>query len=193
MLFDDANLHEDSLTPQVASVSEAFLGYVAVHAQADGFVGGLLILDGSGDPVDFAYTDPITVGWPSRVLFGTRLAAYIAARALAPPLLGAVTVKPAVLCFDDPSVLARRCSLDTPVAVCCPAGTRAPTRYWRELPLETSAHSPQHSWWGQVATADRVESILASIADSRSPAEMIEPFDRLRLALRQVPVHSGTP
>lgn len=40
----------DALPPD----SEAYLGYLAVHAEADGFVGGLLILDTNGDPVDFS-------------------------------------------------------------------------------------------------------------------------------------------
>lgn len=171
------------------SDSEAFLGYLAVHAEADGFVGGLLILDANGDPVDFAYTDPIKLTWPSRVLFGARLAAYVATRVLAPPLLASVTVKPAVMCFDDPAVLSRNFLLDAPAAVCCSVGVPAKTQYWRDLALNGAAENAERSWWGQLEAADQIRAVLTLVAGSRSPDEMIEPFERLRLALREIPAH----
>lgn len=169
--------------------SEAFLGYLAVHAEADGFVGGLLIVDADGDPVDFAYTEPIKLTWPSRVLFGARLAAYVATRVLAPPLLSSVTVKPAVMCFDDPAVLSRKFLLDAPAAVCCSLGVPAKTQYWRDLGPNGATENAERSWWGQLEAAEQIQAVLTLVAGSRSPDEMIEPFERLRLALREVPPH----
>jgi hypothetical protein len=169
--------------------SEPYLGYLVVHAEADGFLGGLLILDANGDPVDFTYTDPVVLTWPTRVLFGARLAAYIATRILAAPLLASVTVKPAVLCFDDPAVLSRHFLLDVPAAVCCPAGLAAKAQHWREFGLNGGATDAERSWWGQLEAAERIRKVMVLAAESRSPAEMIEPFERLRLALREVPAH----
>jgi hypothetical protein len=171
----------------VPPASEAFLGYLAIHAEAEGFLGGLLILDANGDPVDFAYTEPVKLTWPTKVLFGARLAAYIATRVLAPPLLASVTVKPSVMCFDDPAVLSRDFLLDAPAAVCCSVGVPAKTQYWRDLALNGAPENAERSWWGQLEAAERIRAVLAFVADSRSPDEMIEPFERLRLALREVP------
>ena len=168
---------------------EAFLGYLAVRAEAEGVLGGLLILDANGDPVDFAYTEPVRLTWPTRVLFGDRLAAYIATRVLAPPLLASVTVKPAVMCFDDPAVLSRNFILDAPAAVCCSVGVPAKKQYWRDLALNGATTNAERSWWGQLEAAEGIRAVLALVADSRSPDEMIEPFERLRLALREVPAH----
>ena len=172
--------------------SESFLGYLAVHAEPDGFRGGLLILDDSGDPVDFVYTDPVILTWATRVLFGARLPGYVAARVLAPPLLAAVSAKPAVLCFDDSAVLSRHFLLDVPAAVCCQAGAAVKTQHWREVVGRNGdATHAEGSWWGQLAAAEHIQRVMGLAAESRSPAEMIEPFERLRVALRELPAHAG--
>jgi hypothetical protein len=145
-----------------------------------------LILDDSGDPVDFVYTDPVILPWATKVLFGARLPGYIATRVLAPPLLAAVTAKPTVLCFDDPAVLSRHFLLNVPAAVCCQRGAGAKTQHWCEVGGKGETPDAEGAWWGQVDAAERIRTVMCAVAESRSPAEMIEPFERLRAALREL-------
>lgn len=123
------------MSHQVSEMEQTFLGYLAVHVDGDAYIGGLLVVDRNGDPVDFTYTDPVTLTWPTRVLFGPRLPAYIATRVLAPPLLKSASVTPTVLCFDDGTVLSRHCLLDAPVAVFAPRSSTASAQRWRPLDL----------------------------------------------------------
>ena len=66
-------------------------GFLVVSLDSDGtYVGGLMVTDVYGLPLDFRYTDPITPTRLQRALYGGALDRYLRADVVARTLLGAV-------------------------------------------------------------------------------------------------------
>jgi hypothetical protein len=97
-------------------------GYLVVRADEGGaYVGGLMVTDASGLPVDFRYTDPITPTRLQRALYGGVLDRYLRSEVVLGTLLAALETAPTLLLVDDPDLLDE--PLDgCPVALLAPSG-----------------------------------------------------------------------
>jgi hypothetical protein len=96
-------------------------GYLVVRADEGGaYVGGLMVTDASGLPVDFRYTDPITPTRLQRALYGGVLDRYLRSEVVLRTLLDALETAPTLLVVDDPDLL------DEPLAA-CPVALLAPS------------------------------------------------------------------
>jgi hypothetical protein len=81
-------------------------GYLVVRADEGGaYVGGLMVTDASGLPVDFRYTDPITPTRLQRALYGGVLDRYLRSEVVLRTLLDALETAPTLLVVDDPDLL----------------------------------------------------------------------------------------
>jgi hypothetical protein len=81
-------------------------GFLVVRADDGGtYVGGLMVTDASGLPVDFRYTDPVTPTRLQRALYGGVLDRYLRSEVVLRTLLGALERPPSVLLVDDPHLL----------------------------------------------------------------------------------------
>ena len=81
-------------------------GFLVVRAGDDGtYVGGLMVTDPSGLPVDFRYTDPVTPTRLQRALYGNVLDRYLRAEVVLRTLLDALDAPPSLLLVDDPDLL----------------------------------------------------------------------------------------
>jgi hypothetical protein len=88
-------------------------GFLVVRAGEDGtYVGGLMVTDPSGLPVDFRYTDPVTPTRLQRALYGNVLDRYLRSEVVLRTLLGALDRPPTLLLIDDPGLL------DEPIDAC---------------------------------------------------------------------------
>jgi hypothetical protein len=87
--------------------------FVVVRAGDDGtYVGGLMVTDASGLPVDFRYTDPVTPTRLQRALYGAVLDRYLRSEVVLRTLLDALESPPSLLLIDDPELL------DEPIDAC---------------------------------------------------------------------------
>jgi hypothetical protein len=97
-------------------------GFLVVRADADGtYVGGLMVTDPSGLPLDFRYTDPITPTRLQRALYGGVLDRYLRGEVVLRTLLAAVERAPTILLVDDSALLEE--GIDA-----CPVALVEPTR-----------------------------------------------------------------
>ena len=84
-----------------------------MRAGDDGtYVGGLMVTDASGLPVDFRYTDPVTPTRLQRALYGGVLDRYLRVEVVLRTLLDALERPPSLLLVDDPDLL------DEPIDAC---------------------------------------------------------------------------
>ncbi|HMN99457.1 MAG TPA: hypothetical protein PKD59_08595 [Miltoncostaeaceae bacterium] len=96
-------------------------GFLVVRAGDDGtYVGGLMVTDVSGLPVDFRYTDPVTPTRLQRALYGAVLDRYLRSEVVLRTLLDALEGPPSLLLVDDADLLGE--AIDGfPVALVAPS------------------------------------------------------------------------
>ena len=63
--------------------SGSLIGYLTHICRGDRYWGGLLVVDIEGDPVDFAWTEPVEISRLIRPLFGDRVAGTIISKTFA--------------------------------------------------------------------------------------------------------------
>lgn len=89
-----------------AAVDEPRPGYLVVQADEGGtYVGGLMVTDGNGLPVDFRFTDPITPTRLQRALYGGALDRYLRADVVAATLLRSVEQRPTMVLVEEEDLL----------------------------------------------------------------------------------------
>lgn len=97
-------------------------GFLVVQSDDAGtYVGGLMVTDTSGLPVDFRFTDPVTPTRLQRALYGGVLDRYLRAEVVLRTLIDALDQPPSVLVVDDVSLL------DEPIDL-CPMAHVAPSQ-----------------------------------------------------------------
>ena len=92
------------------------LGFLTVVNQdPHGLMGGYLLLNRFGRPVEFHCTTPIRPNRAQQILFGPTLAPYLYGEQIGQTLVGKAGVEAAVICTNEPRVLAVRDYVTTPV------------------------------------------------------------------------------
>ncbi len=194
--------------------SAATLGFLTVleHAQ-HGLMGGYLVLNPSGRPLEFHCTAPIKPNRAQQILFGPTLEPYIYGEQIAQALVNKSTHEPRLLCTDLRPVLAVRGLVAAPVALVLPQELPvAPKAVVAEdempaseaISQSLSAGSPQfrvdtlhagtnfcHFQVGRnrlAVAADRAadrDLILERLAPLGELFDLAEPFVRIREAIEE--------
>jgi hypothetical protein len=100
-------------------------GYLVVQADDRGtYVGGLMVTDTSGLPVDFRFTDPVTPTRLQRALYGGVLDRYLRTEVVLRTLFDALEQPPSLLIVDDATLLDEPIDL-CPLAFVGPSGSDA--------------------------------------------------------------------
>ena len=97
---------------------QATLGFLTIleHEQ-QGFVGGYLILNTAGRPLEFHCTAPIRPNRAQQILFGPTLESYLYGEQIGQTLLAKGSVEPLAVCTDVELALSVRQYVDLPVAL----------------------------------------------------------------------------
>ena len=151
------------------------LGFLtAIEVAERGYVGGLLVTNHLGRPLEFQCTTPVKPNRAQQILYGPTLGPYVLADLIGRTLVEKVAVKPHLLLVEEPSLLELRHHIDLPVAV--PVARDETTRDiavmlgQQSLIFHCEFAVDSHS-------AGRGTSLVPKDADLR------EPFDRIRDAL----------
>jgi len=143
-------------------------------------VGGLLVTDRYGKPLEFQCTSPVSANKTQAILFGPTLKSYLIAELIGQSLFQKVSVKPNLLVTDQEIALEVRQFVRIPVltveevAKTQGAITTQTTSTWRGRTLRY--HSEHRS------DANRFEEISQKLPEH---ADLCEPFERVREALRE--------
>lgn len=175
------------------------LGFVAVSdLPGRGLVGGYLLLNAAGRPVEFHCTAPVRPSRAQEILYGPTLKPFLYGEQIGRALLEKSTAKPAAVLVDAEALLAAQPFVDAPLALVC-AGDQA------ESTSEFAPAAPLGDSSGKTATATKLhrfplndctlavpavrDSDAATIAERLSGLgatfDLAEPFERIREAVAE--------
>ena len=93
------------------------LGFLAaVEVDGRGHVGGLLVTNHNGRPLEFQCTTPVKPDRTQEILYGKMLRSWVLGELIGKTLLDRVSIKPDVVFTGDADLLELRNHTDTPVA-----------------------------------------------------------------------------
>jgi hypothetical protein len=165
-----------------ASQPASCLGFLTVVDNPElGLLGGYLLLNSAGRPLEFHCTAPVRPTRAQEILYGPALRPYLYGEQIGQTLLAASKLHPLVVCTDSEAVLAARDYTHFPL-VLVQAG-EAPER---EAPAETSAFRLARNF---VTTArhyvsDR-QTVMSGWPAEADALDLNEPFSRIREALAE--------
>lgn len=163
---------------------QPLIGYFAHVREAATAWGALVLVTPDGDPVDFLYTDPVTLPRLTHTLLGPRLDGYLG-RLLLEPLLEQAGAALSLLCVDHPALLQRRFGFEVPAAVLAPRDAPHKDGAWiSETVSNGTGHD--HTWWLASETYSTALAALQLAASSMAPFGILDPFNQLRAAMAEV-------
>lgn len=153
------------------------LGFLAAVEDAErGVVGGLLVTNRFGRPLEFQCTTPVKPNRTQQILYGPTLRPYLMAEVIGRTLLDKVSVKPHLVLIEADELLDLRAHVDMPVACFVAKPVQDDESILRVGQQWLAFH-------GEFA-ADRaaVQKRAAQVPDT---ADLKEPFERIREALTE--------
>jgi len=189
--------------------SPSAVGFLTVleHSQ-HGLMGGYLVLNIAGRPLEFHCTAPIKPNRAQQILYGPTLEPYLYGEQIGHALVSKSSLEPLVIFTDRPPALAVRMAIDVPLALVLPpnaasAQAAAPSQGESD---ETSPgqqfriDAPHVDAGGTKFTlfaigrnrlavsperdADR-EAIQQRLSELGESFDLAEPFDRIREAIEE--------
>jgi hypothetical protein len=173
------------------------IGFFTVTESAEsGFIGGLLVLNAAGRPLEFHCTAPLKPNRAQEILYGSTLRPFLYGEQIGVTLAAKAKSDTLFLCTDVEPAMCLRHSIETPLAlVCMQAGAReeltddasskdsprtvAPSRFARLADFTLGRHTlavlEQHS-----SDRDLIQQRWQPYADQ---LDLHEPFGRIREAL----------
>lgn len=159
------------------------LGFLtAIEVPEKGFVGGLLVTNQSGRPLEFQCTAPVKPNSTQEILYGPTLEAFILGELIGGTLVEKAGVKPQLILTDRAQILELRNFIEQPLAL---VGKSAETGDSKEghgsasvkLGRQIVRFHPAHE-------ADR-SALTRDAATIPADADLQEPFERVREALQE--------
>lgn len=175
-----ADIRDGDEMPGQKSSEELRLGFLrVVDVESIGFVGGMLVANRVGRPLEFQCTTPVRPNRTQAILYGPTLLPFVCSELIGKTLYERLAVKPQVVLVDQEALLDLRAYVPVPVAclVDAVAATDLPDQTRIRIGLQTIRFHPDYPEdSGEVAT--RTEGISAD-------ADMQEPLERIREALQE--------
>ena len=157
------------------------LGFLTVLREANGYLGGYLVVNGWGRPLEFRLTSAVQPNRVQQILYGGALEPYICADLIGKTLVEKAGVPVQLVITDREEVLDLRLKLEAPVAWLAPAD--AP----RAREGSAGVARPAAGGRGPVlchprfdADADAVRGVLDRL---EATFDLAEPFQRIREAI----------
>jgi hypothetical protein len=152
----------------------ANLGFLSVVQEPGGFVGGYLVTNGWGRPLEFRLSSAVQPNKVQQILYGDTLAAYVCGEVIGKTLLDKTATPAQLVITDTPLALDLRLRLDVPVALWHGSETAVPgTGLLIQPGLSCHARFPDDL------------PILRSHLEKLGPLDLGEPFVRVREALSE--------
>ncbi len=157
------------------------LGFLTtLDVDQKGLVGGLLITNRFGRPLEFQCTAPIKASRTQEILYGQTLRPYLKCDLIGKTLVEKASVKPHMVLTEDPELLDLREQVKVPVAYCDDdeGNSTGKVRIGGQILTFHSSHAKD---------VDRVNDHAEALPND---ADLAEPLERVREALNET-VRSG--
>ena len=159
----------------MSETEEIRLAFIDVAVFPDGSIrGGILTTDIQTRPYEFRVTSPIRPTQVQQILYGASLRDYVYGELICAPLVKAKKEKLSVVLVQEASIAAMRPLVSVPVILIRHDGKQKDDG---PRAVNLSAHK---SFQGELSFA---KTVLAPIMQNH---DLIEPFERLKLALNEV-------
>jgi hypothetical protein len=155
-----------------APVSGGNVGFLCVLQEPGGFIGGYLVTNGWGRPLEFRLSSAVQPNRVQQILYGPTLAAYVCGELIGKTLIEKTASQAAWVVTDNPLALDLRLRLEVPVALWQPTGPDAPGLLVRPN-LYCHVRFP-----GDVA-------VIGGLAERHGALDVGEPFIRIREAMAE--------
>jgi len=153
------------------------LGFLRVAQAEQGFVGGLLVTNRQGRPLEFQCTTPVRPTRTHEILYGSTLQPYVYAELIGKTLVDRVGIKPSVIFVQQELLLALRAEVDCPVFSLQEGGGDLADETVLELGKQQIRRHVEFA-----EDEDLIETLRSLIP---ADADLIEPLDRVRDALQE--------
>lgn len=100
-----------------AVTSPSNLGFLSVYRDASGFVGGYLVTNSWGRPLEFRLTSAVQPTRVQQILYGDSLHSYVCAEVIGKTLIDKTATATSFLFVDNPAALELRRIIDTPIGL----------------------------------------------------------------------------
>ena len=162
------------------------LGFLEIYKTDDSIMGVIMVTDTETKPIEFRVTSPIKPTSFQKILYGNVLEEHISVELVALPLLNAINEELDLILVNDANFLGINSKQETR-AVRIFSGSKAATNNLSQLQLKPSNGRPDPVL---LETSKEMEDELPGIIEALTPLslrrDLIEPFDRLKLACEQV-------
>jgi hypothetical protein len=183
------------------SKSQSALGFLTVleHAQ-HGLMGGYLVLNQTGRPLEFHCTTPVKPNRAQQILYGPTLEPYLFGEQIGKSLVAKSSLDPLAICTDLRPVMAVRALVSAPVALVVaderPSDAPKPDDATLRVPtvrIDAAHDGPLLQIFqlgrNRLAVPPGRESdramILKRLGSLEDLFDLAEPFDRIREALAE--------
>lgn len=147
------------------------LGFLAaVEIEGRGYVGGLLVTNHNGRPLEFQCTTPVKPDRTQEILYGKMLRPWLLGELIGRTLLDRVAIKPDMVLTSDPDILELRNHTDTPVA--CTLEDHAPPNVTAELGGRQLRFHQTHQ--DDSKFVSKQSHLIPSQADLEEPLERVQ-------------------
>lgn len=171
-----------SSTDKAEQVRLGFLAAIETRDRA--FVGGILVTDRFGRPIEFQCTTPVKPNRTQELLYGPTLAPFILGELLGKTLVDRVQVKPHLLFVHRSEMLLLRNVTNIPVLWALERGSKEASDLPSvELGMIRCVFAPEHE-----SDRDLVKKHAAIFAND---ANLREPLDRVTEALKETMATAG--
>lgn len=162
--------------------SEALhIGFLTVVEAAGGaFVGGLLVTNRLGRPLEFQCTTPVKPNRTQEILYGPTLRPFLYSELIGKTLLERLQVKPQLLVIDQPELLELRDLVGLPIACLVNEGSDQ-----SELPDQTRVAIGRRLTRLHPEFPEDQETLQKLAALVPDDADVAEPVERVRQALAE--------
>jgi hypothetical protein len=153
------------------------LGFLAVLQEPTGWLGGYLVTNGWGRPLEFRLTAAVQPNRVQTALYGPTLVEYLHADVIGKTLIDKTGTKPDLIVTDSPPALALRSRIEIPViSVALPSGTLAETVSLAHPRSGAAVYLPLRF--------EQDRGAVTRLLDRVDPAvDLAEPFARIREAV----------
>ncbi len=157
--------------------SNSNLGFLTIIAEGTGHLGGYLVTNAWGRPLEFRLTTNVQPNRVQEILYGSTLREYILADLIGKTLIEKTATQPALVVVDTLDLVSLRSRIDMPV-ICVANESKT---HAQSLALTHSrCRNPIHYSVKFSDDGPRIEELLNAIDPS---VDLNEPFSRVRDAI----------
>lgn len=151
------------------------LGFLSIIEESGGFVGGLLVTNAWGRPLEFRLSSAVQPNKVQQILYGDTLQSYLCGDVIGKTLIEKATTPLEWLLVDNPMALDVRLRVEVPVALWY--GIVDPDRPMPGLIV-------QHRMYCHSQFPQDIDT-LRGLIEKLGPFDFAEPFARIREAIQE--------